>query len=48
MDFLLTVANYGRDETLEITEEMYLHNPDGSRCAFGWASEEWNQEEIYA
>ena len=48
MGFLLTVANYGRDETLEITEEMYLHNPDGSRCAFGWASKEWNQEEIYA
>lgn len=48
MGFLLTVANYGREETHEITEEMYLHNPDGSRCAFGWASEEWNQEEIYA
>lgn len=48
MDFLLIIANYGREETLEITEEMYLHKPDGSRCAFGWASDEWNQEEIYA
>jgi hypothetical protein len=48
MSFLLTIANYGREETLEITEEMYLHKSDGSRCPFGWESDEWGQEEIYA
>ena len=48
MSFLTTIANYGREEQIEVTEEMYLHNPDGSRVAFGWASDEWAQEEIYA
>ena len=27
---------------------MYLHTPDGERCGFGWESEEWQHEEIYA
>ena len=27
---------------------MYLKNPDGSKCAFGWASGEWEHEEIYS
>ena len=48
MNFLLTVANYGRETPLEITEDMYLHDENGDRCGFGWASEEWQQEEIYA
>lgn len=48
MTFLVTVASYGREKPFIIKEEMYLHHPDGSRCAFGWASEEWGQEEIYA
>ena len=48
MNFLLVIANYGRETPMEITEEMYLHQPDGSRCGFGWASDEWNHEEIYA
>jgi Hypothetical glycosyl hydrolase family 15 len=48
MNFLLVIANYGRENQMEITEEMYLHSPDGTRCGFGWASEEWNHEEIYA
>lgn len=48
MSFLVTIANYGRDETIEITEEMYLHDSEGGRCAFGWASEEWGHEEIYS
>ncbi|MBT4512524.1 MAG: hypothetical protein HOC20_10000 [Chloroflexi bacterium] len=48
MDFLTTVASYGSDKTYEITDEMYLRNPDGSRCPFGWASDTWGQEEIYA
>jgi hypothetical protein len=48
MSFLVTIANYGRDEAIEITEEMYLHDSEGERCAFGWASEEWGHEEIYA
>jgi hypothetical protein len=46
--FLLTVASYGRDTPFELTEDMYLHDDSGERCGFGWASEEWNQEEIYA
>ena len=46
--FLETVASYGNDESYELTENMYLKNPDGSKCAFGWESEEWNHEEIYA
>ncbi len=48
MSFLVTVANHGRDEAIEITEEMYLHDSEGERCAFGWASEEWGHGEIYA
>jgi hypothetical protein len=48
MEFLTTVASYGSDKTFEITDEMYLRNPDGSRCPFGWASEDWGQEEIWA
>ena len=48
MSFLVTVANYGHDEAMEITEEMYLHDEAGERCGFGWASEEWNHGEIYA
>lgn len=48
MTFLITAANYGKKEQIEITEEMYLHKPNGERCAFGWASEKWGQEEIYA
>ena len=48
MSFLVTVANYGRESPIEITEDMYLHDPEGARCGFGWASEEWDQEEIYA
>ena len=48
MSFLETVASYGRTHPLAVSEEMYLHHPDGSRCAFGWASESWGHEEIYA
>ncbi len=48
MRFLVTVASYGRDTPLQINESMYLKKEDGSRCAFGWASEEWGHEEIYA
>ncbi len=32
----------------EIKESMYLKNPNETKCAFGWESEEWNHEEIYA
>jgi len=46
--FLLTVASYGRESPFELSEDMYLHASDGARCAFGWASESWGQEEIYA
>jgi hypothetical protein len=48
MTFLTTVAGYGKEEPLTVTEDMYLRKPDGSKCAFGWASETWQQEEIYA
>ena len=48
MSFLLTIANYERDTPIEITEDMYLHDDEGERCGFGWASEEWGHEEIYA
>ncbi|MCB2171325.1 putative glycoside hydrolase family 15 protein [archaeon] len=48
MSFLVTVANYGMDTPVEINEDMYLHDTEGERCGFGWASEEWNQEEIWA
>jgi hypothetical protein len=48
MTFLVTAASYGREPPFVIDEKMYLHHPDGTRCAFGWASGEWGQEEIYA
>jgi len=48
MTFLKTVSNYGKTDPIEITEDMYLHRENGERCAFGWASEEWEHEEIYA
>jgi hypothetical protein len=48
MTTLETIASYGREEPLEITESMYLRTSGGQKCPFGWASEEWGQEEIYA
>lgn len=48
MEFLKAVASYGRSKQMEITEDMYLKNPKGEKCAFGWASEEWGHGEIYA
>ncbi len=48
MSFLTTVANYDKKKPIEITEDMYLHKPNGERCAFGWASDKWGHEEIYA
>lgn len=47
MSFLTSVANYGK-ESITITEDMYLHSPAGERCGFGWASQDWGHEEIYA
>ena len=47
ISFLTSVASYG-NEPMAITEDMYLHNPAGERCSFGWASQAWGQEEIYA
>jgi hypothetical protein len=48
MEFLTTVANYGREEPIELGDDLYLKRPSGERCAFGWASEEWGHPEIYA
>lgn len=48
MTFLTTVASYGRTPSFAISDDMYLKNQDGSRCAFGWKSENWGHEEIYA
>ncbi len=48
MSFLVTVASYGRESSFAITEDLYLHGPDGARCAFGWASQEWAHGEIWA
>ena len=48
MKFLTTVASYGRETPFEIKESMFLRDEEGGRCAFGWASEEWGHEEIYA
>lgn len=45
---LLNVADYGSEKTFELTENMYLTKPNGDRCPFGWESETWGQEEIYA
>ena len=48
MEFLETVASSGKDQPHTITKEMYLKTPSGEKCAFGWASDEWDHEEIYA
>jgi len=48
MAFLSTVANYGKENPVQITEDMYLAGGDNGRCAFGWKSEEFSTEEIYA
>jgi len=47
-EFLLTVASHNKDEPYALTDEMYLKNSSGEKCAFGWASEEWGHEEIYS
>jgi hypothetical protein len=45
--FLETIAS--ADGTPRILEEtMFLRKPDGQKCEFGWASEEWGHQEIYA
>jgi len=44
--FLETLASAdGIQRTIE--EDMFLHTSDG-RCAFGWASDQWGHQEIYA
>lgn len=48
LKFLTTVASYGKDIPLEIKGSMYLRDRNGDKCAFGWASEVWGHEEIYA
>jgi hypothetical protein len=48
MTFLSTVANYGKRTPIQISEDMYLHRQNGSRCAFGWKSEKFKTSEIYA
>ncbi len=48
MTFLTSVASYGKTTPFTINETMYLRKPDGSKVTFGWASEEWGHEEIYA
>jgi hypothetical protein len=48
MTFLETIASYGLEDPLKINEGMYLKTPDGEKCAFGWASDEWGQEEIFS
>jgi hypothetical protein len=45
MTFLETIAS--AETPHEVTEDMYL-KADGKKCAFGWASEEWGHQEIYA
>ncbi len=32
---ITTVANFNRKEPIEITDDVYLHNSNGERCAFG-------------
>lgn len=48
MTFLETVASYDRTQPLKIEEGVYLRTPAGEKCPFGWASDEWEHEEIYA
>jgi len=48
MQFLSNVSNFGKEDPIDFMEEMYLHKSNGQRCAFGWASDEWNHDEIYA
>lgn len=45
--FLETIAS-GDGTQRTIKETMFLKGPDGKKCAFGWASEEWDHQEIYA
>jgi hypothetical protein len=45
--FLEIIAS-GDGTPRRITESMFLKRPDGSKCAFGWASQEWGHQEIYA
>ena len=48
MSLLTNVANYGKKNSILITEDMYLKRANGERCSFGWASEEFATSEIYA
>lgn len=48
MALLSSVANYGKANPIKITEDMYLTDNNKNRCAFGWKSEEFSTEEIYA
>ena len=47
-EFLLTVASHNQDTTYKLTDQMYLKNSSGEKCAFGWESDEWNHDEIYS
>ena len=48
MQFLSNVSNFGKEQPIDFMEEMYLHKSNGKRCAFGWADNEWDHDEIYA
>jgi hypothetical protein len=45
IQFLETVAS--AEEPHQLTDAMFLKDSQG-KCAFGWASDEWGHQEIYA
>lgn len=45
--YLETIAS-GDGIKRTIKESMFLKRPNGEKCAFGWASQEWGHQEIYA
>ena len=47
INYLETLGNLGASKKIEISDEMYLKKPNGEKCPFGWASDEFQQKEFY-
>jgi len=46
--YLEILGNLGASQEIQINDEMYLKKPNGEKCPFGWASDEFQQKEFYA
>ena len=47
INYIEVLGNLGTSKKIKIDDEMYLKKPNGEKCPFGWASDEFQQQEFY-